>query len=227
MKQVFLIVIILSLYSCSLDESGIYSESFGLVKNSVSLSAGNTLYIESDEGEILIPTQSISSFVQEGDRVWTSYLIIEENPRKDTLMIEPYRVSHILPVQLTRNSGQTDVNFQTDNIDLWQVWESQGFLTVDFRIRAQNQEKIKDHEYTLAVQKENADTLVINFIHDAKGDNSGVLCRTAIALKLSDIPIINNSLIIALNFKTLDGIKQTEYLTVKKEELLIELNFYK
>jgi hypothetical protein len=192
------------------------------VKNSLSLSAGNTLYIESDEGEILIPTQSISSFVQEGDRVWTSYLIIEDaNPRKDTLLIEPYRVSHIMPVQIDRdaNSNYTGVNYQSDNIDVWNIWVSQGFLTVDFRIRALNQEKIKDHNYILALQKETADTLVINFIHDAQGDNSGVLCRTAIALKLSDIPINNDSLIIALNFKNLDGTKQTEYRMVKKEDV--------
>jgi hypothetical protein len=222
MKKLFLIVILISLYSCSLDESGLYSESFGVVKNSASLAAGNTLYIESDEGEILIPTQSISSFVQEGDRVWTSYSIIEEtNVRKDTLLIEPYRVSHIMPIQLEKssNSDHTGDNFQTDNIDLWEIWVSQGFLTIDFRIRAVNQEKIKDHEYTLAIQKESADTLVINFIHDAKGDNSGILCRTAIALKLSDIPIINNSLIIALNFKNLNGIRQTEYRTVKKDNV--------
>jgi hypothetical protein len=197
--------------SCSLEEGeGYYNDSFGVVR----LFNNNTQYIESDEGEILIPKQSISSFVETGDRVWISYTVEEENAKRDTLTILPYRITQIMPVSLQQSS-----TLDEDGIDLWTLWIAQGFLTFDFRIKAEDPEKIKGHKYVLvSPQTEITDTLFINFRHDDGGDNYGVLCRTAVALKLSDINIARDSVMLAIDYKNLDGVKKTEYRMYRKTQ---------
>jgi hypothetical protein len=200
----FLIIIVLCVCSCTLDEEeGYYSDSFGVVKHF----NDDTPYIESDEKEILIPNQSISSFVGIGDRVWISYTVENESVNRDTLAISPYRITRIMPLFLQNESKLNDVG-----IDLWTVWIAQGFLTFDFRIRAKDPEKLKEHEYALvSPQEEIIDTLFINFLHDDGGDNYGVLCRTGVTLKLDDLKITNDSVVIAIDYKNLNGIKQKEY----------------
>jgi hypothetical protein len=207
--SLFFVGIILCLYSCSLeDEGGDYRDSFGVVK----LSGDNKQYIASDENEVLIPSQNVSSFVETGDRVWISYNIEKENPNRDTLTILPNRITRIMPLEL-----QNEAKLNEDGIDLWTVWVAQDFLTFDFRIRARDQETMKEHKYELAsLRKESTDTLFINFRHDADGDNYGVLCRTAVALKLNNLKIANDSVVIVIDYKNLNGIKQTEYRTYKK-----------
>jgi hypothetical protein len=202
---------VLCVCSCSLeDEDGYYSDSFGVVR----LSKNNTQYIESDEGEILIPNQSISAFVETGNRVWISYTVEEENAKRDTLTIVPYRITQIMPVSLQQSS-----TLDEDCIDLWTVWIAQGFLTFDFRIRAKDSEKIKEHKYALvASQSGAADTLFINFRHDDMGDNYGVLYRTAVALKLSDINIVKDSVMLAIDYKDLNGVRNTEYRMYRKTQ---------
>jgi hypothetical protein len=190
-----------------LEETGYYSDSFGLVKLS-----GSMQYIESDEGETLIPSQNVSAFVETGDRVWISYTVEQENAKRDTLTILPYRVTRIMPLKL-----ENETELSEDGIDLWTVWLAQGFLTFDFRIRAKDQEKMKDHKYALvSPRKEITDTLFINFRHDAGEDNYGVLCRTAVTLKLDDLKIARDSLVIAVDYRNLNGVRQTEYRTYRK-----------
>lgn len=112
-----------------------------------------------------------------------------------------------MPVYLQNESKLNDVG-----IDLWTLWIAQGFLTFDFRIRAKDPDKLKEHEYALVVQqKEVTDTLSIDFRHDDGGDNYGVLCRTAVALKLNELRIAADSVVIAINYKNLAGTKHTEY----------------
>ncbi|MDR2383703.1 MAG: NigD-like protein [Prevotellaceae bacterium] len=211
-RRFFLIVsVVLCTFSCTLDEeSGYYSDSFGVVQ----LFNDDTQYVKSDEGEVLIPTQSISSFVETGDRVWISYTIEKENEKQDTLTILPYRITRVMPLDLQRESTLNE-----SGIDLWTVWITQGFLTFDFRIRARDSEKIKDHKYALvAPQKEVTDTLFINFRHDDGGDNYGVLCRTAVTLKLSNLNIAQDSVMLAIDYKNLSGVRQTEYRMYKKAQ---------
>ncbi|MDR3245467.1 MAG: NigD-like N-terminal domain-containing protein [Prevotellaceae bacterium] len=211
MKRLFLIGIIACLYSCGLEETGDYSESFGVVK----ISGNETLYIESDDGEVLIPKESISTFADAGDRVWVSYSIENKNNNRDTLTVSLYRASRIMTID-----SQTESTLNDDGIDLWAVWITQGFLTFDFRIRADNPDKIKGHEYALVIPKQDiTDTVFLDFRHDAKGDNNGVLCRTAVALKLENLYIPSDSIIIALNYKNLNGTKQTEYRMYKAKDL--------
>jgi hypothetical protein len=197
--------------SCSLEEGeGYYSDSFGVVR----LFSNDTQYIESDEGEILIPNQSISSFVETGDRVWVSYTVEEENAKRDTLTILPYRITSVLPVSLQQSS-----TLDNDGVDLWTVWIAQGFLTFDFRIRAADPDKIKGHKYALVVpQREITDTLFINFRHDDGGDNYGVLCRTAVTLKLSELNVEKDSVMLAIDYKNLNGVDKTEYRMYKKTQ---------
>jgi hypothetical protein len=202
-----LIIITLCLYSCDLEDTGYYSDSFGVVKLS-----GNMQYIASDEGETLIPSQNVSQYVETGDRVWISYTVEQENAKRDTLKILPYRVTRIMPLEL-----QNEATLNEDGIDLWTVWVAQDFLTFDFRIRAKDQDKMKDHKYALvSPQREITDTLFINFRHDADEDNYGVLCRTAVTLKLNDLKTANDSVVIAVDYKNLNGTRQTEYRTYKK-----------
>ncbi|MDR0726132.1 MAG: hypothetical protein LBF59_09040 [Prevotellaceae bacterium] len=211
MKGRFFLIIsaVLCIFSCSLDEeAGYYSDSFGVVQ----FFDNNTQYIKSDEGEILIPDESISSFVETGDRVWISYTVEEENAKRDTLRILPYRITRVMPLNLQQESTLAE-----NGVDLWTVWIAQGFLTFDFRIRARDPEKLKDHQYALvAPQKEIVDTLFINFRHDDGGDNYGVLCRTAVTLKLSDLNIAQDSVMLAIDYKNLAGVKQQEYRMYKK-----------
>lgn len=203
-------IVVLSLHSCALDEDGYYSDSFGVVR----LSSKNLQYIESDEGEILMPNQSISSFVETGDRVWISYTIEEENGKRDTLTVTPYRITRIMPLSLQH---QTTLN--EHGIDLWTVWIAQGFLTFDFRIRAKDQEKIKEHKYALVTQQtETADTLFINFRHDNMGDNYGVLCRTGVALNLKEIHFANDPVTLVIDYMDFAGTRRTEYRTYKKTQ---------
>jgi hypothetical protein len=205
----FLLSIVLSICSCSLEEgSGYYSDSFGVVRNF----SDNTLYIESDEKEVLIPNQSISEFVESGDRVWISYTVEQENEKRDTLTVSPYRITRVMLIPLQNAS-----NLKESGVDLWTVWIAQGFLTFDFRIRAKDPEKLKEHEYAMvSPQKEIADTLFINFRHDDGGDNYGVLCRTAVTLNLSSLKIAGDSVVIAVDYKNLNGVKQTEYRMYRK-----------
>lgn len=198
-----MIGIFLGICSCSFEEEGYYSDSFGVVK----LFSDDTPYIESDDEEILIPTQSISTFVEPGDRIWISYTVENENAKRDTLKILPYRITGVMPVSLQNESKLNDVG-----IDLWTLWIAQGFLTFDFRIRAKDPDKLKEHKYALvAKQQEVSDTLSIDFLHDDGGDNYGVLCRTAVALKLNELKIATDSVVIAVNYKSLAGTKYTEY----------------
>jgi hypothetical protein len=205
----FLLGVVLCICSCSLEEdSGYYSDSFGVVRHF----SDNTPYIESDEKEILIPNQSISAFVGAGDRVWISYTIEQENARRDTLTVSPYRITRIESLSL-----QNESKLKESGIDLWTAWIAQGFLTFEFRIRPKDPEKLKEHEYALvASQKEIADTLFINFRHDDGGDNYGVLCRTAVTLNLDSLKISSDSVVLAVDYKNLDGIKQTEYRMYKR-----------
>jgi hypothetical protein len=188
--------------------SGYYSDSFGVVR----LFSDDTPYIESDEREILIPNQSISAFVGTGDRVWISYTIEQENAGRDTLTVSPYRITRVMPLSL-----QNESKLKESGVDLWTAWIAQGFLTFDFRIRAKDPDKLKEHEYALvAPQKEITDTLFVNFRHDDGGDNFGVLCRTAVTLNLSDVKISGDSVVIVIDYNNLDGIKQTEYRMYKR-----------
>jgi hypothetical protein len=199
----FVISMVFCICSCTFGDEGYYSDSFGVVK----LFSDNTPYIESDEGKILIPSQSISTFVETGDRVWMSYTVENENAKRDTMTVLPYRITSVMPVHLQNESKLND-----NGIDLWTVWIAQGFLTFDFRIRAKDPDKLKEHDYALvAPQRERSDTLSINFLHDDGGDNYGILCRTAVALKLSELRIVSDSVVIAINYKNLVGMKQTEY----------------
>jgi hypothetical protein len=210
-KLFFTSIVCISLYSCILEEdTGYYSDSFGVVK----LSGDNTLYVKSDEGEVLIPNESISPYADKGDRIWISYTVEEENLNRDTLMISPYRITRVMPVKL-----QSETKLKNDGINLWTVWISQDFLTFDFKIQANDPDKLKAHEYALvSPQKEIIDTLFISFIHDAGNDNSGTLCRTAIALKLDELKIVNDSVTIAIDYKNLEGTRQTEYRVYKKSK---------
>jgi hypothetical protein len=207
----FLISVVLCVFSCSLDEeAGYYSDSFGVVR----LFNNGMQYVESDEGEVLIPNQSISSFVETGDRVWISYAVEKENAKKDSLTILPYRITRVMPLDLQRESTLNE-----NGIDLWTVWIAQGFLTFDFRIRAKDPEKIKDHQYALvSPQREIADTLFINFRHDDGGDNYGVLCRTAVTLNLSNLNVAQDSVVLAIDYTNLSGIKQKEYRKYRKAQ---------
>jgi hypothetical protein len=211
MKNRFLIITVMALcvFSCSLDEdSGYYSDSFGVVR----LFNDDTQYVKSDEGEVLIPNASISSFVETGDRVWISYTIEKENAKQDTLTILPYRITRVMPLFLQRESTLNE-----SGVDLWTVWIAQDFLTFDFRIRAKDPEQIKGHQYALvAPQSETVDTLFINFRHDDGGDNYGVLCRTAVTMKLSDLNIAQDSVMLAIDYKNLNGERHQEYRMYKK-----------
>jgi hypothetical protein len=207
-SRFFLVGVILCLYSCNLEEGGDYRDSFGVVK----LSSNNVQYIASDAGEVLIPSQSMSSFVESGNRVWVSYNIEKENLKRDTLIILPNRITHIMPLGL-----QNEATLNEDGIDLWTVWVAQNFLTFDFRIRAKNQETMKEHRYELvSSQNKITDTLFVNFRHDAGEDNYGIMCRTAVTLKLNDLRIATDSIVIAIDYKKISGIKQTEYRIYKK-----------
>lgn len=213
-SKVFLFGTVLVLVSCSLEDgsSGYYSDSFGVVK----LLDENTHYIVSDEKEILIPAQNISSFVETGDRVWVSYTVERESTGRDTLTIVPYRITCIMPLELQGNTALNE-----SGIDLWKAWVAQDFLTLDFRIRAKDPDNLKDHQYGLiSSQREIGDTLFINFRHDDGGDNFGVLCRTAVTLKLNDLKMVKDSITIAIDYKNLSGIRNTEYRAYKKNKNL-------
>ncbi|MDR2382402.1 MAG: hypothetical protein LBD76_00740 [Prevotellaceae bacterium] len=208
----FLIGIAFCVCSCSLNEekTSYYSDSFGVVR----LFDNGLQYVESDEGEILVPSQSISSFVETGDRVWMSYTIEGENAKQDALTILPYRITRIMPLELQR---ETTLN--NNGIDLWTVWIAQGFLTFDFQIMVKDPEKIKEHKYALvAPQREIVDTLFIDFMHDDGGDNYGMLCRTAVTMKLNNLDIIQDSVMLAINYQNLSGIEQKEYRMYKKTQ---------
>jgi hypothetical protein len=210
--KVFLTVIFLCLFSCTFEEDGgYYDDAFGVVKSSTDNKNG--LYIEGDDGTILIPDQSVSSFVSRGDRVWVSYAFEEKVPKPDTLIISPYRITRIVPMTI-----QPVTNLKNDGIDLWTVWVAQNFLTFDFRIRAKDPDKLKDHKYALvSPQKEIGDTLSIEFLHDAGNDLYGVLCRTAMTLKLDELTLAKDSTVIAVTYINLSGTKQTEYCVYKKD----------
>jgi hypothetical protein len=209
--RIFLISMTLCAFSCSWDEeAGYYSDSFGVVR----ILNNGMQYVESDEGEVLIPEQSISTFVETGDRVWISYTVKKENEKQDTLTILPYRITRVMPIDLQRESTLNE-----NGIDLWTVWIAQNFLTFDFRIRAKDSENIKDHLYALvAPQSEIVDTLFINFRHDDGGDNYGVLCRTAVTLNLNGLNIAQDSVVLAIDYKDLYGVRQNEYRTYKKTQ---------
>ncbi|MDR2026576.1 MAG: NigD-like protein [Prevotellaceae bacterium] len=190
------------------NETGYYSDSFGVVR----LSGDRTLYFKTDEGEVLIPNQNVSSFVEAGDRVWLSYTVEEESANLDTLTISPYRITRVMPLEL-----QSESKLKNDGINLWTVWVAQDFLTFDFRIRANDPDKLKDHEYALvAPQKEIVDTLFISFIHDAGNDSYGTLSRTAVTLKLDELKMAKDSVILAIDYRSLEGAKQTEYRMYRK-----------
>ncbi|MDR1897864.1 MAG: hypothetical protein LBR10_13850 [Prevotellaceae bacterium] len=207
-KNLFIIcsVLSLNLFSCTLEESNDYNEAFGVVEQF----RNGDLYIRDDAGETLISTQPISSITTKDSRVWVSYTIENMNKTNDTLKILPYRVTNILSVPL-----QDASNINEDGIDIWSAWIAQNFLTFDFRIRAKNQDEIKNHEYALVLQPSNteSDTIFLNFRHDAKGDTKGVLCRTAIAVKLNELTVKRQFKIVAITYKDLNGFEQTIYRT--------------
>lgn len=211
MKKIFLIAFtFLLVTSCGLDEIDSYGESFGVVKT-----MGNgKLCIKDDDGTILVSVESISSFVGEGDRVWTSYSIDGDIYENDTLVIKPYRVTKIKTVDLYETTDVVDAG-----IDLWSAWIAQDFLTFDFRVWAKDNESIKDHEYVLELQRWEQDTMFINFKHDSKGDDEGGLFRTSIALDLRDTihTVGENLLTIAINYQNFEGTKYTIYRTLKNE----------
>jgi hypothetical protein len=190
------------------EDEGYYSDSFGVVR----LFSDDNPYIETDDGEVLIPTTDIFSFVGRGDRIWISYTVESKNAKRDTLTILPYRITRVMPLYL-QNKSQLDDN----GIDLWAVWVAQGFLTFDFRVRAKDQEKLKEHEYALVSSQEKiVDTLFVNLRHDDGGDSYGIMCRTAVALNLSDLRMTNDSVVIAIDYTNLNGAKRTEYRLYKK-----------
>jgi hypothetical protein len=209
--KLFLPGFILFLYSCTFEEeTGYYNDSFGVVN----LSENKALYIKSDEGETLIPNQSISDFVLSGDRVWVSYAVEKENVNKDTLTISPYRITPITPMILQKATTLKD-----DGIELLTIWVAQDFLTFDFKVRSNDHNRLKTHEYALvSLQTEIIDTLFINLVHDAGNDNAGTLYRTAVTLKLNELKTAKDSIIFAIDYNTLGGVKQREYRIYKKNQ---------
>lgn len=201
---------LLLFYSCSIEGGSTYTESFGVVgKNE-----DGSLYVKSDEGVTIIPTQDISSIVESGDRTWLSYEVESEEATTNTLKVTPYRVTRILQISLQHES-----TIGEDGLDLWKVWFAQGFLTFDFRVLAKDYNYVKNHDYSLIIEKESADTLYTVLKHDSKGDNQkGVMCRTAVTLKAQELSSYKNLIVIAVEYKELGaaGAKRTLYVDFKQ-----------
>jgi hypothetical protein len=209
-KCFFAALFSLLLYSCGVEGGSTYSESFGVVGKT----DDGALYVKSDEGVTIIPVQDISSIVEAGDRTWLSYEIESEEATTNTMKVTPYRVTRILQVSL-----QNESTIGEDGLDLWKVWVAQGFLTFDFRVLATDYNHVKNHEYELIVKKESADTLYTVLKHDAKGDNQkGVMCRTAVTMKVQELSSYKNLIVIAVEYKELgaNGAMQTLYVDFKQ-----------
>jgi hypothetical protein len=209
-KYFFAALFSLLLYSCGIEGGSTYAESFGVVgKNE-----DGSLYVKSDEGVTIIPVQDISSIVEPGDRTWISYEIESEEATTNTMKVTPYRVTRILQVSLQNESAISE-----DGLDLWNVWFAQGFLTFDFRVLATDYNQVKNHDYALIIKKESADTLYTVLKHDAKGDNrKGVVCRTAVTMKVQELSSYKNLIVIAVEYKELGekGAMRTLYVDFKQ-----------
>ena len=78
---------------------------------------------------------------------------------------------------------------------------------------------MKNHDYSLIIEKESADTLYTVLKHDSKGDNQkGVMCRTAVTLKAQELSSYKNLIVIAVEYKELGaaGAKRTLYVDFKQ-----------
>lgn len=200
------------MFSCDFEQTtGSYNETFGVAFEG----DDGAIFIQSDNGEILIPNENLSSILDVGDRVWISYVVKSSDEQSKTLRVSPYRVLSVSIANLSRTSTVTN----DDGVDLREVWVAQNFLTFDFHIRAKDQNEIKNHQYVLLRKEENNDTLNIKFIHDAQTNIGTQSCRTAVALNLDEFMFQSKISTLAIEYKDLlDGTQKIIYRTLKIKE---------
>jgi hypothetical protein len=193
------------MFSCDFEQTtGSYNETFGVAFEA----DDGSLFIRSDNGEIIVPDESLTTILDGGDRVWISYTIKSSDEQTKTLHVRPYRVLSVAIANLSRESTATT----DDGVDLREVWIAQNFLTFDFHVRAKDQNAIKNHQYILIQKSIINDTLNIKFIHDAQANTGTLSCRTAVALNLDDLPAQSKILTLAIEYKDLlDGTLKMVY----------------
>ena len=191
------------LASCWDDEPVVQHEAFGVAENS-----SGKLCVRDDGGGLLVPSQPINQFADEGDRVWVLFSSAHA-PSGQVLDVNLFDITKLYACEV--QSGGLDT-LGNNSVELNRIWVAQGFLTVDIMVMAGDEYSLKEHAYAIYSDMHiEKDTLYMELRHNAKGDSEEHKYRTGVAMKVSALNFDANSFVIAMKITGDEGETSVHY----------------
>jgi hypothetical protein len=197
--------------SCSLDnENETLYESYGVVKEDANTSG--KLYVRSDNGKVLNP--ALSSLISNDDRdrrVWMLFTT-GDDVKSDTIKVNVYDFLKITQIDFkTENDALV-----SDEVYLQKMWVAQNYLTLNMEVMASSENSLKNHQYFMYSNAEAVnDTVRMEFKYDRKNDTRNTKFNKIVALKLDDIIQNQDSVVLAIKYRTNIATKE-EYIIYRK-----------
>lgn len=195
------------LASCWEESSSNEYEAFGIIEENK-----GKLCMRDDNGGLLVPAQSISTFVSEGDRAWMLFAADRIPQEGQTLDVNLYDITKLHECTLQTDGEDTLGN---DGVGLNRLWIAQDFLTLDMMVAAYDEYALKKHTFVVySDMRVKNDTLYLEFRHKAEGNtDKDNLLRTGAALRLTNLQLGPEPIVLALKITDLDGKTETYYCT--------------
>jgi hypothetical protein len=214
MKKFFLILTIIIVASCSLDEGSNeeFYQSYGVIKEDANTSG--KLYVRSDSGKVIIP--SISNFLSNDDRdsrVWMQFSTGDDVKNSDTIKANVYQFLIITQMNVKTQNDES----VSDQVYLQEMWIAQDYLNLIMDVAASSENSLKSHKYTMYYDKEIVgDTVYMEFKYDRNYDATTSKFTKIVALKLDDkIDAVSNPVVLSIKYRTNTGLEE-KFVTYKK-----------
>jgi hypothetical protein len=201
--------------SCSLEDTdnvAIYQD-YGVIREDSPTSG--KLYIRSDEGKVILPSQS--NFLSNEDRdsrVWLRFSTASDID-SDTIKANVYEFLIVTQMGFKTQNDES----VSDNVYLQSMWVAQDYLTLIMDVAASSDNSLQSHKYTMFLDEESvnsieevSDTVHLVFKYDRNNDSNTNSYTKIVALKLDDKI---NAKVLKITYKTDLGIKE-QIVTYKK-----------
>jgi hypothetical protein len=219
-KFFYLFAAITIIASCSSDnDSEKFYESFGVVKENGD--ASGKFHVRSDNGKVIVPTTSnILSLDDRDRRVWLLFST-NGNIDLDTIKASVYDFIRVPEMSFTYEFDE----LKSDIVTLNNMWIAQNYLTLRMKVRANSENSLKNHKYTMYSDLEfRSDTLQMEFKYDNNDDAYGTEFSEIVALKLDQLPSpipnsnqnVADSVVLAIKYRSTDSDKVV-HLKYKRE----------
>lgn len=212
MKKIlnYSLILALSLVSCWEESSPNEYEAFGVIEEN-----SGKLCMRSDNGSLLVPTKAISAYAGHGDRAWMLFSADKAPQENEIIEVDLYDITKLHECALQTEGADTLGN---DGVQLNRIWIAQDFLTLDMMVVAYDEYALKKHDFVVYHEmRTRNDTLYMQFRHKARSTgNKDDLLRTGATLRLANLQVGREPVVIAMRITDLDNKATTHYCTYQR-----------